>query len=101
MVQLVLQFAPWSDRDFADLVRLEEQIEAVVRSGEIDGHDLGSNEANIFIFTDDPTAVLRSCVPAITEAGLLPSFSAGYRALDEDTYLRLWPVDDPSPFSII
>ena len=50
MFQLVLQFAPWSDRDFDDLARLEEQLDAVLPSAEVDGHDLGSNEANIFVF---------------------------------------------------
>ena len=71
MFQLVLQFAPWSDRDFDDLVRLEEQLAALTESGDVDGHDLGSNEANIFVFTKNPTATLQAFLPAITEADLL------------------------------
>jgi len=101
MLQLVLQFSPWNDRDFDDLVRLEERLEDVVHSGEVDGHDAGSNEANIYIFTEDPAAVLRACIPEITDAGLLPIFSAGYRELDEDEYSRLLPAGDPSPFDVI
>ena len=100
MFQLVLQFAPWSERDFDELVRLEDQLESVVPAGEIDGHDSGSNEANIFILTEDPAGVLQDCIPVITEAELLPNLSAGCRSLDEDTYSRLWPVGDSSPFSV-
>jgi len=100
MYQLVLQFAPWSDRDFEALVRLEDELESVVRAGEIDGHDAGSNEANIFIHTEDPAAVLQSCVPVIAEAGLMPSFSAGCRLLAQDAYSRLWPAGDVSPFTV-
>ena len=100
MYQLVLQFSPWNDRDFDDLVRLEDQLESVVHAGEIDGHDSGSNEANIFILTEDPTGVLQSCMSVISSAGLLPSFSAGCRAVDQEEYLRLYPVDDAKAFSV-
>ena len=100
MFQLVLQFAPWSDRDFDDLVRLEDELGSLLDSDEIDGHDLGSNEANIFVLTEDPASVLNTCLPAITEAALLPAFSAGYRSLDQDQYVRMWPVGDSSAFSV-
>jgi hypothetical protein len=98
--QLVLQFAPWSDRGFDDLIRLEDQLSSVVPPGAIDGHDLGSNEANIFLFTDEPDSVLQSCLHVITQAGLLSKFSAGCRSLDRDDYSRVWPVGDSSPFSV-
>ena len=98
--QLVLQFAPWSDRGFDDLIRLEDQLSSVVPSAAIDGHDLGSNEANIFILTDEPDSVLQSCVSVISQAGLLGKFSAGCRPLDQDDYSRIWPVGDSSRFSV-
>lgn len=100
MFQLVLQFAPWSDRGFDDLMRLEDQLSSLVPSGSIDGHDLGSNEANIFILTNDPASVLQSCVPVIAQAGLLSKLSAGFRALDRDEFSRLWPYGDSSAFSV-
>ena len=101
MFQLVIQFAPWSGHDFDDLVRLEDQLGSVIPKGAIDGHDLGSGEANIFILTDAPASVLDLCVPPITEAGLLWKFSAGCRSLDQDEYSRMWPVGDSSPVSVI
>ena len=100
MFQLVLQFAPWADADLEDLVRLEEQLSAVVPSDAIDGHDLGSDEANIFILTEDPKSMLSACSPVIREAGLFWKFSAGCRAVDQDEYVRLWPAGDASTFSV-
>ena len=100
MFQLVLQFAPWSDGDFDDLVRLEDHLSALTEAGDVDGHDLGSNEANIFILTKNPAAALQACLPCIAEADLLQKLSAGYRSVDDDDYLRVWPEGDSSPFSI-
>ena len=54
MQQLVLQFSPWrSDtRDFDKLISLEEQlIDALAGKAHVDGHDVGTNEANLFIHT--------------------------------------------------
>jgi hypothetical protein len=101
LFQLVLQFAPWDDRDFDDLIRVEDMLGSVISSDAIDGHDLGSNEANIFVFTENPTAVLQAALPVIKEAELLWKFSAGYRDVDGEEYFRIWPVGDMSPFSVI
>jgi hypothetical protein len=63
--QLVLQFRPWGARHFDELVRLEDQvIELLEGDAKVDGHDLGSNEANIFIFCSDPSSLLPRCVAA-------------------------------------
>jgi len=99
LFQLVLQFTP--STDFDELVRLEDQVIAILGAAAVDGHDMGSNEANIFVFTEDPAAALRACIPAITEAGVLWKLSAGYRALNGEEYLRIWPADDKSPFSVL
>ena len=100
MFQLVLQFAPWSDRDFELLVQLEDQLDAVLGSDEVDGHDLGSNEANIFVVTEHPAPALQACLPVIREAGLLANFSAGCRSVGEDVCARAWPVGDAAPFVV-
>ena len=99
MFQLVLQLTPATD--FDELVRLEDRLIDLVGRAAVDGHDLGSNEANIFIWTDHPMSVFHTCLPAIKEAGFLWKFAAGYRALDSDEYIRIWPADDSSPFSVI
>jgi len=98
--QLVLQFSPWEDHAFDELIRLEEHLAAALTEGTIDGHDLGSGEANIFIFTERPDADLDACLRPIADAGLMPTFSAGYRAMGAEEYQRAWPRNDSSPFSI-
>ena len=92
MYQLVLQFKPWGTRRFEELVRLEDQLaELLSGDAEVDGHDLGSNEANIFISCSDPPVLLQRCVEAAESAGLLSIFAAAHRQLDGEDYTRLWP----------
>ena len=95
MHQLVIQF-PLSTEypstaDFDALVSLEEKLE---RLGEdkfdVDGHDAGAGEMNIFIMTDDAVKTFGSI-----EASL-PSdrpWRAGFRDLDADDYIPIAPPD--------
>ena len=99
--QLVLQFAPWNGRAFDDLIALEERLEAIVDlDADVDGHDLGSGEANIFLFSDDPARALTHCLPAISAEGLLSLLSAAYRKAGEEEFIRVWPVGDTTPFEL-
>lgn len=53
--QLVLQFQGDSLCDYDAMVALEDGlIAALDDSANVDGHDVGSGEVNIFIFTDEP-----------------------------------------------
>ena len=53
--QLVLQFCGDSLQDLDELIALEDElIEQLGDSADVDGHDVGSGETNIFIFTSDP-----------------------------------------------
>ena len=55
--QLVLQFKGDSLADYDQMIALENQlIDAVGTTAKVDGHDCGSGESNIFIFTTDPEA---------------------------------------------
>ena len=57
--QLVLQFNASSIEDFDAMVALEEDIERVLgENHEVDGHDYGSGEMNIFVHTNDPAQAL-------------------------------------------
>ena len=57
--QLVLQL-PTSAIDLDDVIALEDALsEALDASATVDGHDFGSGEGNIFIFTEDPADTLR------------------------------------------
>ena len=55
--QLVLQFRGDSLGDLDATVALEDElIEELGDAADVDGHDVGSGETNIFIFTFDPAA---------------------------------------------
>ena len=52
--QIVIQWAS-SEKTYNDLIRLEEKIIAELKDGsDIDGHDFGSGQRNIFIHTNSP-----------------------------------------------
>jgi hypothetical protein len=99
--QLVLQFKPWGARHIDELVNLEDSlIEALAGVAEIDGHDLGSDEANIFILCSEPAGTVPRCVAAAHSAGLLPILSAGHRPVGGEGYTRVWPKNDPTVFEV-
>jgi hypothetical protein len=100
--QLVLQFAPWGDRSFDDLIALEDRLEAIGDlQADVDGHDLGANEANIFLFTTDPVRTVTHCLPAIGAEGLLPLLAAAFRKNGEEQYSRIWPAGDVTPLTVL
>ena len=52
---LVLQWPASSRADYDALIEMEDQLHGAVGSdGTVDGHDFGSGEMNIFVFTDEP-----------------------------------------------
>jgi hypothetical protein len=54
--QLVLQFSAMSPHEFDAVVALEEElIRGLPQIAEVDGHDFGAGEFNIFVLTDRPT----------------------------------------------
>ena len=104
MHQLVLQFAANSLRDYDDLVALEEQLIAEIGEigdSKVDGHDMGSGEANIFIITSDAQQAFRQLLPVLERTGRLPEVTAAYRDTDKERYHVLWPEDSQRPFSVV
>ena len=93
--QLVLQFKTGEDLDSFDrLIRFEEELIALIgKTSEVDGHDSGSDEMNIFILTEDPIATFT--LVQQTDESVRPSagMKAAYRLLDSDDYVCLWPPE--------
>jgi hypothetical protein len=88
---LVLQF-PDDQVDFDRLVELEDELgSAVEPEAEVDGHDFGSGEGNIFIHTDDPEGTFQ-VVKGTLEPAMLHVLKAAYRARKGETYRVLWPA---------
>jgi len=90
--QLVLQFATESVRDFDRLVNLEEKLMPELAGvGEVDGHDFGQSELNIFVLTDEPVPAFERARRYIENQTLPYDWRAAYRELTSDAYVILWP----------
>ena len=99
--QLVLQFRGNDCLDFDAMVSLEEEIQQIVESiSEVDGHDMGSGEINIFILTADPVATFERVKPLLSAASLLDKASAAYRELRSDDFTVLWSTSSTGAFVV-
>lgn len=81
--------------EFDAVIELEEKLIDVFADSatEVDGHDSGSGEANIFILTSDPNASFAGALAVIMgDPGLATSLRAAFRRLDADEYSVLWPT---------
>jgi len=94
--QLVIQFKL---RD--DDIRLQDQVLALEDDllehldpdeVDLDGHDAGSGEMNLFLFTDDPAAAFAQIKPIITAHSLLDQSTAAYRPADGEDFVPIWPA---------
>jgi hypothetical protein len=91
--QLVLQFRDRSLDDLDAIVALEDSlIEQLAADAEVDGHDIGSGETNIFIFTSDPSGTFSAIQPVLDHAGLLHEATVAYRPVDGNAYTIVWPA---------
>jgi hypothetical protein len=90
--QLVFQFDASTTGDFDRLSAVELAIKTGLPKGaEVDGHDFGLGEFNIFILTNDPVAMFEPVCEMIDQAIPGVAFSAGYRNFNEEEYTVLWP----------
>lgn len=99
--QLVLQFDASNIEDFDRGIEIEDKITNVLgNSHDVDGHDFGSGEMNIFILTNEPKEAFE-----LIKAKLLPTmqikFKAAFRDMTSESYTVLWPEGYSGEFSII
>ena len=100
--QLVLQFRGDSLEDFDEMIAVEDQLsEALGNSADVDGHDMGSGERNIFIFTTNPGRTFLQAKPVLERAGTLQSVTAAYRPVRGERYTVIWPEGSNTEFKII
>jgi hypothetical protein len=93
--QLVLQWRQTSLETFDELVGLEELLEKTAADlGELDGHDAGSGEVNIFFSTDAPGLLFERLQTTLASQNRLASTRIAFRDIAEDSgYVILWPAD--------
>ena len=58
---------------------------------EVDGHDAGSEEMNIFILTNDPLYSFQKVRMILEKSEAWPHIRAAYRKVSGGNYTILWP----------
>lgn len=90
--QLVLQFRGDTLADYDAMISLEDQLRKELgHSADVDGHDCGADETNIFIFTSDPKATFWRIRQLLQREGKMESVAAAFREISGETYTVLWP----------
>jgi hypothetical protein len=99
--QLILQFRGSSLEDYDTMVAIEEDlISDLGDTARVDGNDLGSGEANIFIFTSDPKETFRQAMPALERSGRLQHVKAAFRVVECDIFTVIWPDGCQESFTV-
>lgn len=92
-VMLVLQWPGMSEEDYNTLLETEEILEAALDDHcDVDGHDFGSGEMNIFVRTDDPNLAFSQVRSLLGESEKWRDLRAAYRATDGEHYTVIWPL---------
>lgn len=99
--QLVFQFRGDSVKDLDATIALEDElVEALGNSAEVDGHDVGSGETNIFILTSVPSATFHRVRPMLERRQELGAVTAAYREVEGGRYTVIWPEGSGEEFRV-
>ncbi len=99
--QLALQFHANSIADYDEMIALEDElIEKLGSLADVDGHDCGSGEMNIFVHTDEPRKVFAMIRPVVAKRKLIEILVAAYREIAGEDYTVIWPVGYTKRFRI-
>lgn len=94
--QLVLQIRGVGSGDLTRLLQWEKLVtEHVAGIADVDGHDLGAGEFNLFVLTDDPVGTFQRIQEPAEIKSLAQPTAAAYRRLDEEEYTVVWPAGHP------
>lgn len=68
---------------------------------EIDGHDIGSGEVNVFIHTNHPIDTFEEVKLVLVNHGIdVNATKSGYRLFSSNAYTPIWPLN-LKEFSVI
>ena len=91
--QLVLQFNGDSLSDYDAMVTLEDElIQELGDTADVDGHDIGSGQTNIFIVTSHPESTFGRAKAVLERSQLLGAVTAAYRPATGESFTVLWPA---------
>jgi hypothetical protein len=90
--QLVLQWPLSSLNGFDEILNIEDVLIAkLTDQSDVDGHDFGSGEADIFVHTNDPHRTLKEVRDILADHRLWPSIVIAFRETQGNEYTVLWP----------
>lgn len=99
--QLVLQFETSNSEDFDQFIKIEDRLESILGDvHEVDGHDFGSGEMNIFIHTNGPNDAFDLIKDNLT-LNEINIMKVAFRELKGEVYSILWPENFSGEFKII
>lgn len=90
--QLVIQF-PEDLYGYLDWIAdFEDRLDESITDAEVDGHDIGSGQINIFIHSNDPVDTFQIIKNILEkEYFILENIKVAYREIGKDQYIPLWP----------
>ena len=92
--QLVLQWPASTIADYDAMVAIEGLlIEGLSNDNQVDGHDVGSGEINIFIITNNPERAFSEVRRVLGERDIWSDARVAYREVAKTEYTPLWPSD--------
>ena len=99
---LVIQFPANDNADFDALIAIEDDFVSTLEpQHSVDGHDFGSGEMNIFIFSNSPEEVFTGHVRGILESHeKLDVAMVAWRPVEGEHYSVLWPQPFRGEFSV-
>ena len=90
--QFVLQWSATSMDDFDTFIAVEEFLrQNLSELHDVDGHDMGCGELNIFIQTDAPKTLFSEIRGLFGMEDNLATAKIAYRERRGETYVVLWP----------
>jgi len=98
--QLAIQFPEELFEEIDEIARMEDLLDESLVDAEVDGHDIGNGEINIFIHTNSPVNTFETVKNILEEESFnLNYLKIAYREIGTEQYIALWP-EDLDKFSI-
>lgn len=90
--QLVLQLPGGSIQDYDAIIELENCIITGLENlGDVDGHDMGRGETNIFIDTDHPKLAFERIKSLIGTKDFMLELKVAFRDVGKNNFTILYP----------
>jgi hypothetical protein len=90
--ELALQWPASSIDDYDSMIAIEDSlIDGLPAGCEVDGHDAGSGQMNIFIRTDDPMKTFEDVRNVLGDDDAFADVRVAYRDRERSEYAVLWP----------